>query len=102
MLRGGIRLEQFWVDWLTEYLDAHPRSPHDLPAPARAARPSGGLTLRNRVVMGSMHTGLEDRARHLPELAAYFAERARGGAGLIVTGGYSPQRARLAAAVRRR
>ena len=40
--------------------------------------------------MGSMHTGLEDRARHLPELAAYFAERARGGAGLIVTGGYSP------------
>jgi 2,4-dienoyl-CoA reductase (NADPH2) len=50
----------------------------------------GGLTLRNRAVMGSMHTGLEDRARHLPELAAYFAERARGGAGLIVTGGYSP------------
>ena len=37
-----------------------------------------------------MHTGLEDRARHLPELAAYFAERARGGVGLIVTGGYSP------------
>ena len=47
-------------------------------------------TLRNRVVMGSMHTGLEDRAKHLPELAAYFAERARGGVGLIVTGGYSP------------
>jgi 2,4-dienoyl-CoA reductase (NADPH2) len=52
----------------------------------------GSLTLRNRVVMGSMHTGLEDSARHLPELAAYFAERARGGAGLIVTGGYSPNR----------
>ncbi len=50
----------------------------------------GGLTLRNRTVMGSMHTGLEDRTRHLPELAAYVAERARGGAGLIVTGGYSP------------
>ena len=50
----------------------------------------GGLTLRNRVVMGSMHTGMEDRAKHLPELAAYFAERARGGAGLMVTGGYSP------------
>ena len=50
----------------------------------------GHLTLRNRTVMGSMHTGLEDRARHLPELAAYFAERARGGAGLVVTGGYSP------------
>jgi 2,4-dienoyl-CoA reductase (NADPH2) len=50
----------------------------------------GGLTLRNRVVMGSMHTGLEDRAKHLPELAAYFAERARGGAGLIVTAGTPP------------
>ncbi|HEX6485918.1 MAG TPA: NADPH-dependent 2,4-dienoyl-CoA reductase [Nocardioidaceae bacterium] len=49
-----------------------------------------GTTLRNRVVMGSMHTGLEDRARHLPELAAYLAERARGGVGLIVTGGYAP------------
>jgi 2,4-dienoyl-CoA reductase (NADPH2) len=49
-----------------------------------------GVPLRNRTVMGSMHTGLEDRARHLPELAAYLAERARGGAGLIVTGGYSP------------
>src|SRR5687768_15644307 len=49
-----------------------------------------GGRLRNRVVMGSMHTGLEDRPWHVPELAAYFAERARGGVGLIVTGGYSP------------
>ncbi len=49
-----------------------------------------GTTLRNRVVMGSMHTGLEDRAKDLPQLAAYFAERARGGVGLIVTGGYAP------------
>ena len=49
-----------------------------------------GGTLRNRVVMGSMHTGLEDRPWHVPQLAAYFAERARGGVGLIVTGGYSP------------
>jgi 2,4-dienoyl-CoA reductase (NADPH2) len=52
----------------------------------------GGLALRNRVVMGSMHTGLEDSARDLPALAAYFAERARGGVGLIVTGGYAPNR----------
>ncbi len=50
----------------------------------------GGTTLRNRVVMGSMHTGLEDRAKHLPELTEYLAERARGGVGLIVTGGYAP------------
>ena len=40
--------------------------------------------------MGSMHTGLEDRARDFPKLAAYFAERAAGGAGLIVTGGFAP------------
>jgi 2,4-dienoyl-CoA reductase (NADPH2) len=53
----------------------------------------GFLTLRNRIVMGSMHTGLEDRARDYPKLAAYFAERARGGVGLIVTGGISPNRA---------
>ncbi|TCM41690.1 NADPH-dependent 2,4-dienoyl-CoA reductase [Kribbella sp. VKM Ac-2568] len=52
----------------------------------------GHVTLRNRVIMGSMHTGLEDRAKDLPKLAAYFAERARGGVGLIVTGGYAPNR----------
>ncbi|MCW2850929.1 MAG: NADH:flavin oxidoreductase/NADH oxidase, partial [Nocardioides sp.] len=37
----------------------------------------GSLELRNRVVMGSMHTGLEDSRRDLPDLAAYYAERAR-------------------------
>ena len=52
----------------------------------------GGVTLRNRVVMGSMHTGLEDRAKDLPKLAAYFAERAEGDVGLMVTGGYAPNR----------
>lgn len=40
--------------------------------------------------MGSMHTGLEDRARNYPRLAAYFAERADGGVGLMVTGGMAP------------
>lgn len=52
----------------------------------------GFTTLRNRVVMGSMHTGLEDRARHIDRLADYFAECARGGVGLIITGGYAPNR----------
>ncbi|MET7993799.1 NADPH-dependent 2,4-dienoyl-CoA reductase [Amycolatopsis sp. NPDC005232] len=52
----------------------------------------GFTTLRNRVLMGSMHTGLEDRAAHFPQLAEYYAERARGGAGLIVTGGFAPNR----------
>ncbi len=52
----------------------------------------GPLTLRNRLVMGSMHTGLEDRTFNTSKLAAYFAERARGGTGLIITGGYSPNK----------
>ena len=50
----------------------------------------GFVTLPNRVLMGSMHTGLEDRARDYDKLAVYFAERARGGVGLMVTGGLSP------------
>ncbi len=50
----------------------------------------GFTTLRNRVLMGSMHTGLEDRTSNFPRLAAYFAERARGGVGLLVTGGFAP------------
>jgi 2,4-dienoyl-CoA reductase (NADPH2) len=50
----------------------------------------GFCTLPNRVLMGSMHTGLEDRARDYPKLAAYFAERARGGVALMVTGGIAP------------
>ena len=50
----------------------------------------GFVRLSNRVVMGSMHTGLEDNADNYPRLAAYFAERARGGVGLIVTGGIAP------------
>ena len=52
----------------------------------------GDLTLRNRAVMGSMHTGLEDHVWDIPKLAAYYAARAKGGVGLIITGGYSPNR----------
>ncbi|MGY0618630.1 oxidoreductase [Lysobacter sp. A378] len=65
--------------------DPHPLYPH-LFTPLDL----GFCTLPNRVLMGSMHTGLEDRARDFPKLAAYFAERAAGGVGLIVTGGFSP------------
>ena len=50
----------------------------------------GFTQLRNRVLMGSMHTGLEDRSRDFPRLARYFSERAKGGVGLIVTGGFAP------------
>jgi 2,4-dienoyl-CoA reductase (NADPH2) len=50
----------------------------------------GFTTLKNRVLMGSMHTGLEDRAKHFSRLAAYFRERAEGGVGLMVTGGMAP------------
>src|SRR5579875_2371490 len=52
----------------------------------------GFTTLPNRVVMGSMHVGLEDRPKNLRRLAAFYAERARGGAGLIITGGFAPNR----------
>ena len=50
----------------------------------------GFTRLRNRILMGSMHTGLEDHVRDFPKLAAYFGERAAGGAALLVTGGFSP------------
>ncbi len=52
----------------------------------------GFTTLRNRVIMGSMHTGLEDRFYNYGKLAEFYRERARGGVGLIVTGGISPNR----------
>lgn len=50
----------------------------------------GFTTLKNRVLMGSMHTGLEDHKKDFPKLAAYFAERAAGEVGLMVTGGIAP------------
>ena len=60
---------------------AHLLSPIELP---------GGVVLPNRVLMGSMHTGLEEAPRGFERMAAYYAERARGGVGLIVAGGLSP------------
>ncbi|WP_048610487.1 NADPH-dependent 2,4-dienoyl-CoA reductase [Vibrio coralliirubri] len=50
----------------------------------------GFTQLRNRVLMGSMHTGLEENKEGLHKLAAFYEERAKGGVGLIVTGGFSP------------
>jgi 2,4-dienoyl-CoA reductase (NADPH2) len=50
----------------------------------------GFATLPNRILMGSMHTGLEARPDGMERLAAFYAERAKGGAALIVTGGFSP------------
>lgn len=50
----------------------------------------GFTTLKNRVLMGSMHTGLEELPNGIERMAAFFAERARGGVGLIVTGGFGP------------
>jgi 2,4-dienoyl-CoA reductase (NADPH2) len=63
-----------------------------MPAYPRLAEPLdlGFVTLRNRILMGSMHTGLEARPDGMERLAAFYAERARGGAALIVTGGFSP------------
>lgn len=53
----------------------------------------GFTQLKNRVLMGSMHTGLEEEKNGFEKMAAYFAERARGGVGLMVTGGIAPNRA---------
>ena len=50
----------------------------------------GGMDLANRIVMGSMHSGLEGHPERFGELARFYAERAKGGAALIVTGGFSP------------
>lgn len=50
----------------------------------------GFTTLKNRVLMGSMHTGLEEEKNGIKRIASYYAERARGGVGLIVTGGIAP------------
>jgi 2,4-dienoyl-CoA reductase (NADPH2) len=52
----------------------------------------GFTQLKNRVLMGSMHTGLEDIPGGMDRQAAYFAERARGGVGMIITGGIGPNR----------
>jgi len=64
-------------------MPAYPKlfSPLELP---------GGITLPNRLLMGSMHTGLEARPDGIERLAAFYSERARGGAALIATGGFSP------------
>ncbi|MET5115291.1 hypothetical protein AAHH79_33510, partial [Burkholderia pseudomallei] len=50
----------------------------------------GFTSLKNRVLMGSMHVGLEEAANGFERMAAFYAERARGEAELIVTGGISP------------
>lgn len=52
----------------------------------------GFTTLKNRVLMGSMHTGLEEAPDGHERMAEFFAERARGGVGLIVTGGFGPNK----------
>lgn len=66
---------------------AHDKYPH-LFAPLDL----GFTTLKNRSLMGSMHTGLEETKNGFERMATYFGERAKGGVGLIVTGGVSPNR----------
>lgn len=52
----------------------------------------GFTTLKNRILMGSMHTGLEEEKNGIDRIAQYYGERAKGGVGLIVTGGIAPNR----------
>ncbi len=70
----------------------HARYPHMF-----APLDLGFTTLKNRVLMGSMHTGLEDVEGGFVRQAAYFAERARGGVGMIITGGIGPNREAMGA-----
>jgi 2,4-dienoyl-CoA reductase (NADPH2) len=66
----------------------HAKYPHLL-----APLDLGFTRLKNRILMGSMHTGLEEAPNGFERMAAYFAERAKGGVGLIVTGGVAPNEA---------
>ena len=50
----------------------------------------GFTTIKNRSIMGSMHTGLEEMPDGFERMAAFYAERAAGGIGMIITGGISP------------
>ena len=63
----------------------HPRYPHVF-SPLKL----GHTQVKNRILMGSMHTGLEDLPDAAERLSAYFVERARGGVGMIITGGIGP------------
>ena len=65
----------------------HPRYPHVF-----APLDLGFTRLKNRILMGSMHTGLEEAEHGFERMAAFFAERARGGVGMIITGGFAPNR----------
>ncbi len=67
--------------------DQHPSFPHLL-----APLDLGFTTLKNRVLMGSMHLGLEEVPNGFKRMAEFYAERSRGGVGLIVTGGIGPNR----------
>ncbi len=66
-----------------------------MPAYPHLLRPLdlGHVALPNRIMMGSMHTGLEERPDGIERLAAFYAERAHGGTALLVTGGFSPDEA---------
>ncbi len=81
----------FWAKLATMAMPDNVAAAADHPYARLLAPLDLGFTqLRNRVLMGSMHTGLEDSRKHFERMAAYFAERARGEVGLIVTGGFAP------------
>jgi len=82
---------------MTQPASAPRRTDHAAPGAAGSAYPRllepldlGFCTLKNRVLMGSMHTGLEESGNGFAKLAAFYAARARGGVGLIITGGIAP------------
>jgi len=79
-------------------MSAHATDP-SAPRPGETLYPNlfsplelGHTRIKNRALMGSMHTGLEEAEGGFERMAAYYAERARGGVGMIITGGISPNR----------
>jgi 2,4-dienoyl-CoA reductase (NADPH2) len=78
--------DNYWKNCLRSFLMSVDSHYPNLLAPLDL----GFTSLKNRVLMGSMHTGLEDHKKNFPRLAAYFAERAAGEVGLMVTGGIAP------------
>ena len=106
VLRGGVRMEEFWVEWLGEYLPHALHADHEdhamtnpYPHLLSPLEVRGG-TLRNRTVMGSMHTGLEDRPWHVDAAGGVLRRAGPRRRGADRDRRLRPQRARLAAAVR--
>lgn len=85
---GLDRASERWVNWVRMSNTGETQKPSDLFSQIEIR----GQSFRNRLIMGSMHTGLEDKYTDFNKWISYLRERSRGGVGAIVTGGFSPNR----------